>query len=396
MDSDSLRSLTELLFGSQPAQIRVAASTAIAAATAGDENAPTRAAVGAYPPVLRRLLALRGDVAAGRFALTALVNIAEDEAAARKLVDMRAVASASAALLDKDQRNMWSLHNALLANLTRIPEGVDALTGVRADFDDDERRVAEANLLRLATNLSGIPNALFLANACAAKRGREVLLSNDESDVRKQPLNQLLEFLSDGDKDRRLAAASALRNCALDEETHPALVGRTDVLGLALVRLMSPGRPVSESELAGSPKEVRAAAAVPMCLVPEPHAEIRLLIVEALLLLCQSLAGREALRKCNVYPILREWHMVETDEGVKEAVEQIVDRTQLLKEEADPEVGLKSPDEGATEEEEKGDDASKPSVPGPEVLRQEEGQEATSVLDLTNGVAASSLLDTLD
>lgn len=333
MDTDTLVSLTQLLSGAQPPQIRVASATAIAAATAGAENAETRAAVGKYTPLLRRLLALRGDPSAGRFALTALVNIAEDEGAAKALVDLRAIATSASALLDKDQRALSSLYNGLLANLTRLPEGVDALTGAREGFDDNDRRLAEANLLRLTSNLVRVPNALFLANACSSKRGREVLLSNTEHDPRKQPLNALLELLRDADKDRRLAAASALRNCALDEDSHPALVGRTDVLGVALVRLMGPGHPVEPKELEGAPKEVLEAAAAPMSLKPEPFAEIRLMIVEALLLLCQSLSGRNALRTCKAYPILREWHMEESDEGVKGAVEQIVDRTELLTEE---------------------------------------------------------------
>jgi hypothetical protein len=332
MDADTLQSLTELLSGAQSAQVRVAATVAIAAATAGDANAGTRSAVAAYPPVLRRLLALRGDSGAGRFALTALVNIAEDPDAARALVGLRAVATSAAALLDAEQRDMASLHNGLLANLTRVKEGVDALTGALEGFDGNERRVAEATLLRLAANLGGVPNALFLANACSSTRGREVLLSNGEGDVRKQPLNALLHLLRDADQDRRLAAASALRNCALDEDCHPALVGRTDVLGVALARLMSPARPISEEDLEGAPKEVVAAAASPLTLAPEPHAEIRLMIVEALLLLCQSRDGRDALRACRAYPILREWHLVESDDGVNEAVEQIVDRTELLTE----------------------------------------------------------------
>lgn len=332
MDESTLTSLAELLSGSQSVQVRTAAATAVAASTSGDSNAETRSAVGKHLPLLRRLLALCGDPATGRFALSALVNLAEDEAAARALIALRTVAKATSALLDPEQREFAVLYSGLLANLTRLPEGVDALTGATKRFDANERRRAEANLLRLTESLRWLPNALFIANACSTERGRDVLLSASDEDPRKQPLNALLELLKDDDKDKRLAAASALRNCALAESSHAALVERTDVLGVALVRLMSPSRPLSEEDLDGAPKQVVDASANYIQLKPEPFAEIRLMVVEALLLLCQTRAGRDALRKCKAYPILREWHLEEEDEGVSEAVEHIVDRTQLLNE----------------------------------------------------------------
>jgi hypothetical protein len=308
------------------------ACAAVAASTSGDENAATRAAAGKQPALLRRMLALRDDPAAGRLALSALINIAEDNDAALALINLRAVTTSAAALLDAEQRPMASLYTALLANLTRFTEGIDALVGSAKHLSDNERRVAESTLLRLAENLVNIPNALFLANACASERGRQVLLSAGEDDPRKQPLNSLLELLRDDNKDKRLAAASALRNCALAGDSHAALVQRTDIIGVALVRLMSPARPLSEEDLVGAPKEVQIAAASPLSLKPEPHPEIRLMIVESLLLLCQSRAGRDALRMLRAYPVLRNWHLEEDDDGVRDAVESIVDRTELLTE----------------------------------------------------------------
>jgi hypothetical protein len=298
------------------------------------ENASTRAAVAASPVLLRRLLALRGDNGAGRLALSALINLAEDSDAAHALIELRTVGMSALALLDSDQRGFASLYTALLANLTRFPDGVNALVGNGQGFSENERRLAEATLLRLAANLGRIPNALFMANACSSERGREVLLSAGDDDPRMQPLNSVLELLRDNDKDKRLAAASALRNCALAETSHRALVQRTDVLGVALARLLSPARPLTAEELEVVPKEVRDAAAAPLTLKPEPFAEIRLMIIEALLLLCKTREGRDALRTRGAYPVLREWHHVEDDDTVKEALEQIVDRTELLREDS--------------------------------------------------------------
>jgi hypothetical protein len=333
MDAATLDSLQGFLSGSTAPRIRTAAAAAIAAATAGEGNAASRAAAAGSPVLLRRLLALRGDAAAGRLALSALINLAEDQDAAKELVRLRAVSLSALALLDPDQHEFATLYTALLANLTRYPEGVSALVGDAEGFGDNERRLAEATLLRLAAHLRSIPNALFMANACSSERGRAVLLSADDNDPRMQPLNSLLELLRDEDKDKRLAAASALRNCALAESSHRPLVQGTDVLGVALARLMSASHPLTPEELLATPKEVRNAAAAPLKLKPEPYAEIRLMITEAFLLLCKTREGRDALRSSGAYPVLREWHLQEDDESVKEAMEQIVDRTQLLQDE---------------------------------------------------------------
>jgi hypothetical protein len=358
MDDVTLSSLAELLSGSTAPNIRTTAAAAIAAATAGAENVSTRAAVAKSPVLLRRLLALRGDTGAGRLALSALINLAEDSDAARALIELRVVGMSALALLDPDERGFASLYTALLANLTRFPDGVNALVGNGQGFSENERRLAEATLLRLAANLGRLPNALFMANACSSERGREVLLSAGDDDPRLQPLNTVLELLRDDNKDKRLAAASALRNCALAETCHRALVQRTDVLGVALVRLMSPARPLTAEELEVAPKEVRVAAAAPLTLKPEPFAEIRLMIIEALLLLCKTRDGRDALRTRGAYPVLREWHHQEDDEMVKEALEQIVDRTELLREESDT---LRKVGDGSTTEDNAGENANKNS-----------------------------------
>ena len=48
--------------------------------------------------------------------------------------------------------------------------------------------------------------------------------------------------------------------------------------------------------------------------VIEEDADIRKLLLEALLQLCATMKGREILRKQNTYLILRELHKVEKDE----------------------------------------------------------------------------------
>lgn len=332
MDSATLSSLTDLLSGASAPKLRAAATAAIAASTSGDENGQTRAAIGQSPTLLRRLLALRGDASAGRLALSALVNLAEDEGAAKELISMRAVATSAASLLDADQRPLSSLHAALLSNLTRFSAGVDSLVGTDEKMNSSEKKIAVATLVKLFENLEKLPNFLFLANACTNDRGRKILLDAGSDSSTEHSLNALFLYLNDEDNDKRLAAASAFRNCAVSEHCHITLLQCTDVLGIALTRLMSSSRPVHLDDVLKAPKEVLNAA-TSHDVASEPLSEIRLLIVEALLLLCQGKTGRDILRDREAYPVLREWHMLENDETVKATVEQIVQRTYLLKEE---------------------------------------------------------------
>ena len=57
----------------------------------------------------------------------------------------------------------------------------------------------------------------------------------------------------------------------------------------------------------------------------EEDADIRKLLLEALLQLCATRKGREILREQNTYLILRELHKMEKDENVQLACENVVD-----------------------------------------------------------------------
>lgn len=49
----------------------------------------------------------------------------------------------------------------------------------------------------------------------------------------------------------------------------------------------------------------------------EPDAAVRAALVEALLLLCSTRAGRERMRACGVYAVVRALHEDEKDEKVR-------------------------------------------------------------------------------
>lgn len=64
---------------------------------------------------------------------------------------------------------------------------------------------------------------------------------------------------------------------------------------------------------------------LPLDKTREPSAEIRKLILEALLQLCSTKAIREVIRDSNVYYLLREYHLWEQDEEALAMLENVID-----------------------------------------------------------------------
>ena len=303
MDEASLPALSSLLTGSTPPPTRAAACSAIAASTSAPAAAGLRRVIGttaAGDVLLRRLLLLSGDAHCARLALSALVNLSEDEAAAAALTRAGAVRRAAQAVLDADG---VALHAALLSNLTRFAPGVDALVGAEGADGVRER----GTLLALVERVPSMPNVLWLSNACASRKGRDALLVGGRQ-AERQPLTRLLRLLDAGEAEKRLAAASGVRNCAMADECHDVLVGGTAAVAMCLGRL----------------KEVGG----------EEMAEIRVLLVEAVLLLCKSRVGRDALRDGGAVDVLEGW------KGGKSmhAVESILDRLAVAEEGEDVDV----------------------------------------------------------
>lgn len=346
MDEGSLPDIAQLLTGSIGPSTRAATCTAVAACSSGEAGASLRRLIGTTEPgetIIRRLLLLCGDPSCARLALSALVNLSEDEEAAATMTRAGAVDRGAQALLDDEQRGLASLYAGLLSNITRFPCGVDELVGK----GKGEKASAQAvnTLFKLVTRIDRIPNVLWMSNACSTPEGRATLLLKGDAaeaenntisrqliDKSKQPLTWLLRLLSSDSEPTRLAAASALRNCAMAEDCHPMLIKQTNAVGTCLARLMSSLRPIPLEQVKTAPEEVTALASDPTKAKPEPLVEIRLILVESLLLLCKTRVAREALRDLAVYPVLNEWKELEGNAQTRLAVESILDRLTVAEE----------------------------------------------------------------
>lgn len=348
MDEESLPAIAKLLSGSIGASTRAATCATIAGCSGNDAGAPLRHLLGTTTSgetIIRRLLLLSADPTCSRLALSALVNISEGEEAAKTMVRVGAVERAAECLLDDDQRHHVSLYAGLLTNMTRFPAGVDALIG--KNMGTSAGNVAVHRLLKLVSRLDQIPNVLWMSNACSTPEGRATLLIRRENEtgnnqgVDSQPLTWLLRLLPSEDESGRLAAASAVRNCSMDESCHDILMEQTSAVSACLSRLISAKCPIQLSHMKKISQELGDLALDPSKAKPEPLVEIRLLIVESLLLMCKSQLGRTALWDQGAYSILEAWSAQEESLEVKNAitstmnrisiaedVEQIVDVTQ--------------------------------------------------------------------
>lgn len=342
MDEEGLSAVAQLLSGSTGPKLRSTACATVAACTAGDAGEATRHNLGKSPlgeTIVRRLINLTSSPQCGRLALTALVNLSEDECVAPIMIRASAVELCTTNLLDDDEavRPNAHLYSGLLSNLTRIPAGVDALVG--KGKGTTASNAAIHTLLRLVANIDRIPQVLWMSNACSRPEGRAALLMRDSNnnddtnvtsdhlnDVNRQPLTWLLRLVDSPDYATRLAAASAVRNCAMAEDCHDVLVRRTNAIGVCLARLIGLRNHLSMEQVSNAPQEVKVLVADPSKIKPEPGVEIRLLIVESLLLLCKSRVGRDALREKDAYLVLVDWNEQESDEQIQVAVTSITGR----------------------------------------------------------------------
>lgn len=334
MDSEALSAIAQLLSGSTGPKIRATACSALAACTAEEAGTATRELIGTTSDgetIIRRLLTISSDSRVARLSLTALVNISEDEDAAATMIRASAVERCANSLLDPDEKPYVHLHSGLLSNLTRLPAGVDALVG--KGKGTTAANAAVHTLLKLVSRIDQIPQALWMSNACSTEEGRAALLlrgqeGNDDNntDVNRQPLTWLLRLLASPDYATRLAAASAVRNCAMTEDCHDTLVNRTNALGVCMASLVGPKTRLTLSHVQEAPKEVQAVLMDPTKIKPEAMVEIRLIIVESLLLLCKTLTGRSALRRKDACAVLSDWSEQETDDQILAAVMSIIER----------------------------------------------------------------------
>ncbi|KAF3690254.1 Protein HGH1 -like protein [Channa argus] len=157
----------------------------------------------------------------------------------------------------------------------------------------------------------------LLSNLTQVQEARNYILDKERCVVQR-----LLPFTQyQASAVRRGGVIGTLRNCCFDYVHHEWLLSdAVDILPFLLLPLAGPEE-LSEEENEGLPVDLQY---LPEDKKREEDPDIRKMLLETLLLLTATKAGRQTLKEKNAYPILREFHRWEKDVHVTAACEKLV------------------------------------------------------------------------
>ena len=160
-----------------------------------------------------------------------------------------------------------------------------------------------------------------LANLSARKHGSDYLIGKSRVDGEER-LVKIIDFIGHSRNIRKIGALSVLKNVLINTDIHSKILLNLDynILPKLMLPLAGP-EDLTEEEMDGLPDEL-------LFLEPdkkrEENAQVRLILVEILLILCSTRECRTVLRERRVYTIVQRCHLVEKDEEVIDAIDRLV------------------------------------------------------------------------
>ncbi len=385
MASESLyKDLTGFL-QSEREDLRLAASEAVLQVTDNDSMS-SLVKYGAIKPLCR--LASRTNEKAGVIALEALVHLSSNGPSVNQCVEdildcggiNRMTEIALMPGSDEEWRKRVNFSLALLANMTRTEKGSIQLCGFSMpdealpiskieEIDEEEEKAklpskpTMALLTALFLNKSYVRDpevakdvenkdddeddilgekkvsiekvaastddpfqhfAAVLMNATQCDQGRRFVMrihSNNANEKGTSILQRILPELRSPNPVRRRGLAGTIKNCSFDKNSSWWLINEVDIIPKILYPLAGPEE-IDIDEKRGmdpdlwleGPDKVR-----------EPECETRLLLVEAILLLCATgRRSRESIRAQKTYAILKTMDMSEESEEINERINECV------------------------------------------------------------------------
>ncbi|XP_004600008.2 protein HGH1 homolog [Ochotona princeps] len=303
------------------ADLQTAAARHVLALTGSE---PGRALLAGQAELMRALaeLAAAPAPAPARDASRALVNLAADPSLHALL--LAADPGLPARLLGRALDPQWPWADeaaAVLANLSRESAPcatlLEALTGAAPEGSGLERVVRA--LCTPGYNARAPLHYLgpLLSNLSQRPAARSFLLDPDRCVVQR-----LLPLTQHPDSSvRRGGVVGTLRNCCFEHRHHKWLLGpEVDILPFLLLPLAGPEE-FSEEEMDRLPVDLQY---LPADKQREPDADIRKMLIEAVMLLTATAAGRQQVRDLGTYLVLRELHSWEPEPDVKVACEKLI------------------------------------------------------------------------
>ncbi|CAG8494321.1 1220_t:CDS:10 [Dentiscutata erythropus] len=177
--------------------------------------------------------------------------------------------------------------------------------------------------------------ASVFTNVTMLPQGREYfLITASYEDV--IPLSKLIVFTEHPNIIRRGGVISCLKNCCFATEHHSDMLSpsKVNILPYILLPLCGPEE-FDLDDMEGMPEDIQF---LPSDKKREPDAHLRQTLLETIVLLTTTRQGRMILRQKKVYPVIRQMHLVESDEKVSTVVDQIVNM--LMRDEAPEEDNI--------------------------------------------------------
>ncbi|XP_032838423.2 protein HGH1 homolog [Tyto alba] len=302
-EAAAMAELAELL---APAAGAAARAGAAEAALSLSGSAAGRRLLAGRPAALTALLELAAGPSppAARAARGCLVNVSAEPAARGPLL---AALPALLGLLPDGPAC------GALANLCRERGAARrVLRGLR------ERGAGLAPLLRALGEPRPPPQlGPLLCNLSQLPEGRRGLLDRCRCSVQRLlPFTQYKESAV-----HRRGVVGALRNCCFEAEDHEWLLGEeVDILPFLLLPLAGPEE-FPEDEMERLPVDLQY---LPQDKQREEEPDIRKMLLEAIMLLTATKAGRHIVREKGTYLILRELHRWEREPDVLAACEKLI------------------------------------------------------------------------
>ncbi|KAM5313929.1 LOW QUALITY PROTEIN: protein HGH1 homolog [Glossophaga mutica] len=287
-------------------------------------SGPGRTLLARQEALLRALvdLAAAPAPAPARDAARALVNLAADPGLHEPL--LVAEPGLPARLLGRALDPQWPWAEeaaAVLANLSREPAPcaslMEALTAAEQDESGLERLVRA--LCTPGYNARAPLHYLgpVLSNVSQRPAARAFLLDPNRCAIQRLlPLTQYPDSTV-----RRGGVVGTLRNCCFEHRHHEWLLGpKVDILPFLLLPLAGPEE-FSEEEMERLPVDLQY---LPPDKQREPDADIRKMLIEAIMLLTATAQGRQQVRDQGAYLILRELHSWERESDVRVTCEKLI------------------------------------------------------------------------
>jgi hypothetical protein len=321
--ADEVTDLIDLLSMEQQGHIRSTAMEYTLGMTADKRNGP--AFFKANPGLLTAIGKCTGDErypVVAKEAWLALVNLSSiNDSFGKQMVAEGLVEAGVKAVMDPKSTYADEV-SMVLANVSRFEAGSNKILTLEGE---DGRAVLFTLCDIFCKGPAFNPEAKFhylahvLFNVTQKAEGRQQIMQREGQGCLFQRLLMFTDF-----KDsiiRRGGVIGCIRNCCFSSSDHEWLLGpEVNVLTYLLMPLVGPEE-MDEDDMEGMPDELQYQ---PPDKVREEDVDLRKMLVEALAQLNSTRAGRECLRSLKAYPVLRNYHLWESDELTQQACEEVV------------------------------------------------------------------------